>query len=273
MGNGVIVKRFPELDDRSQRGSKPRCHLFTDGMRAEVAGRLTALVRPYGTVLQTDHWMPEGFDNIEEVQLHKPNDLISKEMSRKLENWWFEVGGGLGPTWDLVSQCVLGNGSHRKRALLLVEAKAHRAELEGESDGKMLKSSASSNSCRNHERIGSAIEGANVGLCSFTAHRGWKLSRDSCYQMANRFAWAWKLASLGKPVVLVYLGFLNAIEMSDKSDPFNEYAEWDECVKTHAKCMVPEEAWNHSWKASDGTFFVPRIMTVCQSITSVRMSP
>ena len=26
------VKRFPELDDKSQRGSKPRCHLLTDGL-------------------------------------------------------------------------------------------------------------------------------------------------------------------------------------------------------------------------------------------------
>ena len=35
------------------------------------------------------------------------------------------------------------------------------------------------------------------------------ISRDRCYQFSNRIAFAWKLVSLGIPVVLVYLGFLN----------------------------------------------------------------
>jgi hypothetical protein len=41
----------------------------------------------------------------------------------------------------------------------------------------------------------------------------WALSRDWCYQMSIRFAWAWKLAGLGKPVILIYLGFLAYDEM------------------------------------------------------------
>ena len=32
--------------------------------------------------------------------------------------------------------------------------------------------------------------------------------------MSNRFAWAWKLADLGVPVVLVYLGFFRALFMT-----------------------------------------------------------
>jgi crotonobetainyl-CoA:carnitine CoA-transferase CaiB-like acyl-CoA transferase len=32
---------------------------------------------------------------------------------------------------------------------------------------------------------------------------GWSLSVDSHYQICNRFAWAWKIASLGVPVVLI----------------------------------------------------------------------
>ena len=214
------MKRFPELNRKAQRGSKPRCHLFTDGTRAEVAGRLTALVRPHGSVTQTFSWRPDGFDDVEEVQLHKPNALIPDEKSRELENWWFQYRGGSGPTWDLVSQFVVGRGRHARLGVLLVEAKAHQAELERESGGKRLERDASRNSRRNHGRIGKAIEEANVGLRSLTGDQEWGLSRDSCYQMANRFAWAWKLASLGMPVVLVYLGFLNAIEMSDEGDPF-----------------------------------------------------
>jgi len=44
----------------------------------------------------------------------------------------------------------------------------------------------------------------------------WQLSRDSLYQLANRFAWAWKIASLGVPVALVYLGFIAADQMKGR---------------------------------------------------------
>ena len=265
------MKRFPELGARIQRGSKPRCHLFTDGSRDKVAGRLTTLVKPYGSVSRTHHWMPAGFDDVDEVQLHKPNALIPDETSRELKKWWFKVNRGSGPNWDMISQFVVGSGRHAKRGVLLVEAKAHHAELEGEARDKELETGASSGKHRNHDRIGEAIEEANVGLRSLTGDPGWALSRDNCYQMDNRFAWAWKLASLGIPVVLVYMGFLNAIEMADVGDPFCRHADWVECVKTHAKGKVLEGAWNRSWKAPDGTSFVPRIMSVCQSLTAAKM--
>lgn len=267
------MKRFPELGDKSQRGSKPRCHLFTEGSGVEVAARLTTLVKPYGSVSMTEQWMPAGFDDVEEAQLHQSNALIPDEMSRKLKKWWFKVPGGSAPNWDIVSQCVVGNGSQAKRGLLLVEAKAHDAELEGETGGKKLRADANCNSRRNHKRIGRAIEEANVGLRSLTGDPGWTLSRDNCYQMANRFAWAWKLVDLGMPVVLVYLGFLDATEMSDKGAPFHRHADWVECVKKHAMGKVPEGAWDRSWVAPDGTSFVPRIMSVRQSLTAARIRP
>ena len=267
------MKRFPELDDRSQRGSKPRCHLFTDGTRAEVAGRLTALVRPFGSVARTHNWLPVGFNDVEEVQLHKPNALIGNETSRELAEWWFEDPSGWGPVWDLASQCVLGTGRDARSGILLVEAKAHTTELAREAKGKKLEACASLDSQRNHHSIGKAIQDANVGLRSLTHNRGWELTRDDCYQMANRFAWAWKLVSVGTPVVLVYLAFLNAIEMSDQGDPFGEHGDWVDCVKTHAKDAVPAEVWDRNSKAADGTSFVLRIISVCQSLTAVRMSP
>ena len=267
------MKRFPELDHKAQRGSKPRCHLFTDGTKAEVARRLTTLVHPHGLVSPTCRWSPVGFDDVTELQLHRPNPLIPGEMRADLENWWFEVRGGSGPTWDLVSECTVGGGTGARPGVLLVEAKAHSAELKGESRGKWLVDGATRNSRRNHERIGRAIEDANLGLRSLTGKQVWGLSRDNCYQMANRFAWAWKLASLGTPVVLVYLGFLNANEMSDEGDPFGEHADWVRCVKAHAKGWVPEEVWDRCWTSPDGTALIPRIMSVHQSLTATRMSP
>jgi len=255
------MKRFPELDDKSQRGSKPRCHLLTDGSPAEVAGRLSGLVQPYGSISRTCRWIPDGFARTDEIQLQDPNPFVSAETSRKLKDWWFEVRGGSGPTWDLVSQCVVGSGNNARNGILLVEAKAHWAELEKEEAGKKLRADASPDSRRNHCRIGNAIEEANAGLRALTNHESWALSRDSCYQMANRFAWAWKLVDLGIPVILVYLGFLDAVEMSDQGDPFSDRSDWTACVKAHARDAVPEGAWERFWSARQGACFVPRIMT------------
>ena len=266
------MKRFPELDHKSQRGSKPRCHLLTDGSRAEVAGRLSGLVKPYGSVSRTCSWIPNGFECTDEVQLQDPNPFVTDAIGSELKDWWFEVAGGSGPNWDLVSQCVVGSSNRARKGILLVEAKAHWAELERERVGKRLSAGASRNSHRNHDRIGNAIEEANAGLRVLTNDGSWALSRDHCYQMANRFAWAWKLAGLGVPVILVYLGFLDAAEMADESDPFSDHSDWAECVKTHAKDRVPEEAWERCWDAPDGACFVPRIMSFRQSLTATRMS-
>ena len=262
------MKRFPELDEKSQRGSKPRCHLLTDGTRREVAGRLTGLVKPYGSVA-TDNWMPHGFESTDEVQLHKPNPFVTEELQGKLSDWW--VPDGSGPTWDLVSECLVGRGTRARRGVLLIEAKAHWAELK-QTDEKKLDANASDNSRSNHDRIGSAIDEANVGLRTLTDDPGWALNRDQCYQLSNRFAWAWKLMDLGVPVVLVYLGFLNATEMSDQGDPFCDHADWERCVKTRAKHHVPEEIWEREWQMSNGASLVARIGSVCQSLTAARMS-
>ena len=63
----------------------------------------------------------------------------------------------------------------------------------------------------NRARIAECIEKANISLANQT-ELDWALSYENRYQMANRFAWSWKLTELGYPVVLVYLGFLMAEE-------------------------------------------------------------
>ena len=110
--------------------------------------------------------------------------------------------------------------------ILLVEAKAHNEELNNEMCGKSLDCRASDNSIRNHERIGNATNQASIALTDQTGNR-WALSRDHRYQMSNRFAWAWKLMELGYPVILVYLGFLEADEMQQgKRRPLANHDEW-----------------------------------------------
>jgi hypothetical protein len=52
-------------------------------------------------------------------------------------------------------------------------------------------------SAANHERIGMAISEATSILQAVVPDVS--LSRDYCYQFANRIAFAWKLASMGVP--------------------------------------------------------------------------
>ena len=122
--------------------------------------------------------------------------------------------------------------------LLLVEAKAHAEELAAEGKPRPT----SENSRRNHERIGLAITQATAGLHVQTGRR-WDLSRDHHYQLSNRFAWSWKLVSLGIPVVLVFLGFLNACEVADVGDPFLSEEEWIRILKEHTCTAVDDNCW------------------------------
>ena len=69
---------------------------------------------------------------------------------------------------------------------MLVEAKAHSKELS--ESGKAL---GAGTNIENHLRIGEAISEVNTDLNRILA--GWNLSRDSHYQLSNRFAWAWKI--------------------------------------------------------------------------------
>lgn len=107
----------------------------------------------------------------------------------------------------------------------------------GGKDGK----GASIDSRRNHIRIGCCIQEAGLALSKETRLL-WSLSRDRCYQMSNRFAWAWKLTELGKPVILIYLGFLVCDEMQDGTSQ-NLIAsdnDWERMV----------ESWRHNWEVA-----------------------
>ena len=200
------TSNLQKLDPKAQKGSKPRCHWLTHGTCEQVAMRLTELIEPYGKVSANDHWMPEGFCDTQEAQLDKACKLLPKQEERdKLSNWWLAVPGNANtPNWDIASTCTVDGN----KGLLLVEAKAHAQELNKEVKGKDLSVPATRDSKRNHMRIGAAIQDANSALNKGTRLQ-WRLSRDHCYQMSNRFAWSYKLAELGYPVILVYLGFLS----------------------------------------------------------------
>ncbi len=236
------------LPKNRQRGSFPRCLLLMSGERAMVAERLTRMVGLTDVRVEAEHcWMPMGLPTlspnglwdltpIEEAKLGEHVGLLPEGQRKELTDWWITSSEKANtPNWDIASTCIVGG----KVGLLLVEAKAHYAELK--KDGKPLASDATSGSKRNHEKIGRAVCEASSELEK--AICGWNLRCDSHYQLANRFAWAWKMASMNVPVLLVYLGFLNAEEMSDQGEPFVDCADWSRVVLDHSRNIVPEKAW------------------------------
>ncbi|HZP88604.1 MAG TPA: hypothetical protein VFB54_17470 [Burkholderiales bacterium] len=245
------------LHERERRGSKPRCHLLTQGTPSEVASRLNILVAPFGSISASDRWMPQGFDDLEEAQLHNAPRLVEPALSMQLRDWWLEKASyrAKTPNIDIAATCTIDG----KPGLLLVEAKAHDEELTFESAGRR-NIEGSPDRAASHAKIGNAISKAAEGLSRDTVHE-FRLSRDLCYQMSNRFAWAWKLTELGMPVVLVYLGFLKCNEMSDRGKPFKSAQDWDELVYAHSQRLFPKTIWNHKWQ-TNGQAFIPLIRSV-----------
>ena len=226
-----------KLQPRERTGSKPRCHWLTHGRPGQVASRLNALAEPWGSVSADDQWMPEGFCRIQEAQLDKAEGLLPKQDRNQLHSWWLAVSGRntRTPTWDIASTCTVAG----RKGLLLVEAKAHTTELKVEDQVKA--------SPRNRARIAECIEEANAALEAWTDLH-WALSHEHHYQMANRFAWSWKLTDLGYPVILIYLGFLGAEEMrSGEQTPFDSHGEWEGSVKAHSETLFLAEVWDRQW--------------------------
>ena len=259
---------------KEQRGSRPRCLLLTDGAKGEVAERLTRLVgRPDVVVTAEDRWMPCGkpvqrangsWDKTPtvEARLQELCDLLPgnarqrTEISGQLRDWWLAVPRNANtPNWDIASTGIIDGN----QGLLLVEAKAHGNELSAAGKSFTNKSNE-----KNHYQIGRAIAEATTGLKSATGD-SWSLSRDNHYQISNRFAWSWKLASLGVPVVLVYLGFLKASEMARDGKPFKSENDWACVLRGHAAGIVDNACWGEPLRVG-GTPFLPLIRSCEQPL-------
>ena len=256
---------------RDNRGSRPRCIEFVSGTKEEVATNFTDLVGLEGVkVAEDDFWMPHGKPVItgsgwdtspaKEARVDRSDRLVpSITVRTELGNWWLAVRRGANtPNWDLASTCMIEG----RKGLLLVEAKAHFKELS--TDEKKQQRSPSANSRKNHEKIRSAIMEANADLERLTG-RVWRLSRDSHYQLSNRFAWSWKFASLQIPVVLLYLGFLNAYDMVQDGALFESESDWSQAVFSHACGVVDEAIWGRRIEVN-GTPFWPLVRATEVSI-------
>lgn len=218
----------------SFRGS--RKHILDWVESPAFVEEFNALLAPSGaTISANDSWMPQGRTQALEARLETfgPRVLPGVLNWNDVRNWWLVHHRGANtPNWDLASTCSL-NG---RRGLVLVEAKANVPELK--TDGKSLGESASLRSSENHERIGTAISQAREALQAQVS--GIAISRDKHFQLSNRVAFAWRLASLGLPTVLVYLGFTGDEGIRDVGEPFESSEHWQHAFSQHARSVIPK---------------------------------
>ncbi len=217
------------------RGS--RKHVLDWTSRPEFCEELLRLVSPVEARLTPSSiWTPKGYDAPKEAELKTfgPEAMPESEVWPLLRRWWLvHERGANTPNWDIAFSCDI----EETPGLILVEAKANVPELVR--SGKGLRADASDNSRANHERIGGAIDEACAALrlvAGATAIR-----RDSHFQLSNRVAFAWKLASLGVPTILVYLGFLGDRGIADAGEPFRDEAHWNDSFAAYAHSQVPRE--------------------------------
>jgi hypothetical protein len=156
--------------------------------------------------------------------------LSDPRWASDLRSWWLAHDRGANtPNWDLIVTSKIEGVP----GLVLVEAKAHEGELCRA--GKILRKEASHASVDNHRQIGTAIAEASAALNG--AVPGVRLSHDTHYQLANRVAHSWKLASLGMPVILMYLGFLRDAEIGR---PLLNHGHWKSLMTAHVTGVLPD---------------------------------
>lgn len=217
-------------------GSRKHILDWVNTGREAFAASLTDLLRPSGvTVTASDFRVPQGYAAPGEAKLDQlASEFLAGSIQRILSDWWLVHKRGANvPNWDLLVACSIGS----RRGLVLVEAKANEAELKVE--GKRLKANASVHSQENHTHIGQAIEQAREALDEIAP--GVHISRDSHYQLSNRVAFAWKLASLGVPTVLVYLGFLGDAGIADVGLPFSDETHWQAAIRQYMAGVLPPD--------------------------------
>ncbi len=214
------------------RGS--RKHVLDWTARPEFLNELRTLIQPCAVTFPAGTaYMPKGVGAPKEARIDDFATLWPDRTAdwATIHGWWLKHKAGANtPNWDIAVTCELD----RRPGLLLVEAKANWPEL-----GRDRKSdpNLTPNSRDNHEHIGAAIQEACAGWRK--VNRGVTISRDSHYQFANRLAFVWKLAELGIPVVLLYLGFTGDMGIKDAGEPFADDADWQRAFGAYASGVFP----------------------------------
>jgi hypothetical protein len=216
-----------------RRGS--RKHVLDWTAQECFPSELASLVHPVRIAFNDKStWMPRGHSAPREARLETFGRKVLPEHRAAwdaLRDWWLKHARGANtPNWDVAVRCEVDG----RPGLVLIEAKANEPELG--SGGKPSAKRASDRSRENHDQIRDAIVDARQALGKWFPAIG--IDRDKHYQLSNRIAFAWKLASLGIPTVLLYLGFVGDHGMHRH---FRDAAHWDECFKSHLREVCPDE--------------------------------
>ena len=178
--------------------------------------------------------MPHGWEQPRESRLfNEASPFLDPGRKDILRRWWLAHEGNI-PNWDLIVQAAGRDGP----ALVLVEAKAKVSEFDCKAKPLIYRSEdleARERTSENHRRIGRAIEEASNALSS----QGICISCEHHYQLSNRIAMAWKLASLGVPNTLVFLGFTGDREISREGDYFADDTHWRRAFTEYLKGVLP----------------------------------
>jgi hypothetical protein len=192
-------------------------------------------VTPQGFSVAGDAiWMPHGWNQPKESRLfERASPFLDAGRKDILRRWWLAHEGNT-PNWDLIVQAAGRDGS----ALVLVEAKAKVSEFDCKSKRLLYRSEdleAREKTTANHRQIGRAIVEASNALSS----QGICISCEHHYQLSNRIAMAWKLASLGIPSTLIFLGFTGDREIAREGDYFADDNHWRHAFTEYLKGVLP----------------------------------
>lgn len=246
---------------RPRRGS--RKHVLDWVERPGFLQELEALVAPTPCRIAPDAiYLPRSHAEPAEARLDVfgrrvlPNHPVWDELRR----WWLRHPKGANtPNWDLAVTCQIEG----RPGLVLVEAKANAPELSeaGKAPAReearrrrvSVQRSAESieRSADNAQQISAAIDSARSALEPQLP--GISISRDRHYQLSNRLAFAWKLASYGIPTVLLYLGFTGDTGMPA---PLRDEAEWQALFRQHLGAVCPSGITEEPIRTGAAEFWV-----------------
>ena len=245
------------------RGS--RKHVLDWTERPEFLVELLETLQPLQCKVSAESdWMPTGYRNPAEARLEVFGSRVfpNHRAWPAVSSWWLKHPKGANtPNWDLALRCEIEGDA----GLVLVEAKANVPELSDA--GKPREKNPSRSSEENHERIGVAISEARDAL----AHSlpGISIGRDRSYQLSNRIAFGWKLAALGIPVVLVYLGFTGDEGIREVNrDPIMDAEHWNKLFRSHLELVCPCSVLDSPLTVGDG-----RLWLICRSRPVLENSP
>lgn len=232
----------------------------------ELISKLREFVAPIGFAIpDSAAFQPQGRHSHRETLLIGDADpFLDVEHRKILRDWWVLHTPAKFPTWDFVTNAQDNQG---RPALILVEAKAHATELTdaGKENTKRDTPDQQKRTDENHNRIAVAICEAERQLIPVIPRIS--LSRDVSYQFCNRVAFSWKLASLGVPVALVYLGFTHDSGIARAGDYFATSDEWMRSFVNHVVPHFPRTHFRQEIRCGKASFWLLPADLPCKNQT------